>query len=153
MPHPDLGPRHALRHFRRQASAKRRLPSTCSMCGPVLSVPAPLSPHWPDGGASVVPAPAGKVLLASPAVQQRDERVWGADAEEWRPERWESLSGGAVSGVDEGEEPMQATALPPYSFMPFSKACGLRTLMCTARCAPSLLASESLGSRVVGVHQ
>jgi hypothetical protein len=49
----------------------------------------------------------------SPYLQHTDEAVWGPDAGEWRPERWEDPAG-AAEGVH------------PYSYMPFSRGarCG-----------------------------
>lgn len=51
---------------------------------------------------------SNKVLLVSPYIQQMDTDVWGADAGEYRPERWLEEDGAAQKAG-------------PYSYMPFSR--------------------------------
>ncbi|GBF92932.1 cytochrome P450 [Raphidocelis subcapitata] len=51
---------------------------------------------------------SNKVILVSPFLQQTDPAVWGADAHEWRPERWLDPAG-AAEGAN------------AYSYMPFSR--------------------------------
>jgi cytochrome P450 len=48
------------------------------------------------------------VILVSPYLQHTDAAVWGPDADEWRPERWEDPAGAAES-------------VHAYSYMPFSR--------------------------------
>ncbi|PVH83865.1 cytochrome P450 [Cadophora sp. DSE1049] len=46
--------------------------------------------HCPDGGMTIDGRfiPAGTVVGVSPLAQNRDQAIWGKDADEFRPERW-----------------------------------------------------------------
>jgi len=36
----------------------------------------------------LAPLPVGTIVFANPYILSRSKEIWGADAEEWRPERW-----------------------------------------------------------------
>ncbi|KAI0175292.1 cytochrome P450 [Pestalotiopsis sp. NC0098] len=64
--------------LRRDAPAQTILPRLVSAGGYAL----------PDGRGGSVYVPAGAQMGASPYIVHRDEAVFGADADAWRPERW-----------------------------------------------------------------
>lgn len=78
--------------LRRDAPAQTILPRIVSQGGYEL-------PDADQPGGSVY-VPAGTQMGASPYIVHRDEAVFGADADVWRPERWIQ----AESGIDDPKE-------------------------------------------------
>ncbi|KAI1773266.1 cytochrome P450 [Hypoxylon cercidicola] len=67
----------------------------------VARVYSPAPATWREAGKDVVICgqflPKGTQLVLSPPVTNLSSRIWGADALEFRPERWDSLAGDAAS--------------------------------------------------------
>ncbi len=73
-----------------------------------------------------VPVPAGTNVLISILGANRNKDVWGADADEWRPERWLTASGaGRDVDAEFGNESRVGTEAPPPGSMEGAKYPGV----------------------------
>jgi cytochrome P450 len=72
-----------------------------------LYAPALTSPREAEEDVVIagVPIPKGTMLVMIPAMVQRNPLIWGEDADDFNPDRWDNLSAEAAS---------------PYAFNPFS---------------------------------
>ena len=73
----------------------------------IADMPVPSTLSAPANESRIYVVPKGHILLASPAVTQKDPKVW-KDAETWDPYRWTDPSGIAAQALSsyngEGEE-------------------------------------------------
>jgi cytochrome P450 len=99
-------------------------------------VPAPSSSAGGDGGGDPESAPRaaddpargavrgtdlrGTIAVVSPYVMHRLERYWGADAAEWKPERWLDNEG-APRAPGGPVCPARALSVPQHAYVPFSR--------------------------------
>lgn len=68
-----------------------------------LRTPVSLNPPSSSSttSASTIPVAKGQGIVIGIAAAQRDTSVWGADAEEWKPERWLEKKQDGEDDVDE----------------------------------------------------
>ena len=115
------------------------IPPTCPLPLPLVSTVGIIARWAPEGATLSGLDVGGKVLLVSPFLQHTDEKVWGADANEWRPERWLEMAAGGAGGAGaaaaaaagaasaaagggrESPDAAAGAAVHPYSYMPFSR--------------------------------
>lgn len=50
-----------------------------------------------------IPVPANTNVTISILAANRNKRVWGEDADEWKPERWLTTDGKIKTGIYEGD--------------------------------------------------